>query len=994
MSSPATIRTIGKALLPVAAAALAILVITPQTARVSAQDGGASSATGELVVVPGEVQVGETTLAVGFHVAPRDVEVVIEYSEHFTPEGEPCDTAGTAGATEAAVAPTWITLNACVPGQGSVRMVEAASGSVIEDVGVAVFELGTREPRATTISITGLTSSDLVPGQSGDRFSVNVTNLNSNVDYELRTIVLNNLSLAFDRGCTDFSVETDIIATPSYTENYTVYGCVAPGNRIVSWIREVGGIPIVSTGISNNYANVADPTVTFTRPSFDVDEGSDVRVTVELSHRSSHIIRVPFFFGGTADDEDYDVADLSSDRSLYFRNRSTSESFRVLTIDDAEDEDDETVNLVIRTPLPNVADTGRYASAVVNIEDNDENRDPFITTRTDIPLEFDECGRDRVAVYSAYDPDGHPISWRLQSSRAYPDRRAFDVEDDDLSDDGFLVFDDPPDFENPLDFDDDNEYRTMIEARDDHGGSDLRNITVIVKNLKPTITSTSRYESFSEGGTGQIARFTASDPCGGDITWALTGRDAGNLRISPNDGTLRFASRPDFENPTDEDADNEYEIIVEASDGNLAVTRDFTVEVTNLRPAINAPMGPLVYAENATHPAAAFQASDPGGGDIFWSLTEPDFETDKDAFTINDGALRFRTSPDYENPLDRNRDNVYRITVRASDGVLAADRDVTITVTDVDEGPEIAGPSFVSFAEGTTGRVANYDASVPGGGTVDWSLPNTPFETDHLDFRISPSGELRFVSVPDYENPHDRNRDNEYRITVRASVGDLSDDLDVTITVTDVNEAPVADRSIPDRTLAPGVASREIDLAHYFSDPDGDALIYSATSANIGVASASVRGGTLTIQRVSAGAARITVTAADRPAGHPERLTASQNFAVTLVALPTITVAPRQGAESVGEGQLVPFTLSADPAPSAELTVNVRVTETGSFIDGTPPSTVTITSGRTTASFNVATEDDTVDEDNGSVTATVRPGAGYTVGSGEFVLRKCDRPRR
>ena len=51
--------------------------------------------------------------------------------------------------------------------------------------------------------------------------------------------------------------------------------------------------------------------------------------------------------------------------------------------------------------------------------------------------------------------------------------------------------------------------------------------------------------------------------------------------------------------------------------------------------------------------------------------------------------LTFKSTPDYENPHDHNTDNVYKITVRASDGSLTASRNVTITVTDVNESPTV-----------------------------------------------------------------------------------------------------------------------------------------------------------------------------------------------------------------------------------------------------------------------------------------------------------------
>ena len=47
--------------------------------------------------------------------------------------------------------------------------------------------------------------------------------------------------------------------------------------------------------------------------------------------------------------------------------------------------------------------------------------------------------------------------------------------------------------------------------------------------------------------------------------------------------------------------------------------------------------------------------------------------------------LAFEDEPDFENPGDMNRDNVYEVTVVASDGVNAAMRDVTVKVTNITE---------------------------------------------------------------------------------------------------------------------------------------------------------------------------------------------------------------------------------------------------------------------------------------------------------------------
>ena len=51
--------------------------------------------------------------------------------------------------------------------------------------------------------------------------------------------------------------------------------------------------------------------------------------------------------------------------------------------------------------------------------------------------------------------------------------------------------------------------------------------------------------------------------------------------------------------------------------------------------------------------------------------------------------------------------------------------------------------------------------------------------------------------------------------------------------------------------------------------------------------------------------------------------------------------------------------------------VDVSVKQEGSFIDGTPPTSVTFGAGDPTVALEIATEDDDVGEDDGSITVTV-----------------------
>ena len=80
---------------------------------------------------------------------------------------------------------------------------------------------------------------------------------------------------------------------------------------------------------------------------------------------------------------------------------------------------------------------------------------------------------------------------------------------------------------------------------------------------------------------------------------------------------------------------------------------------------------------------------------------------------------------------------------------------------------------------------------------------------------------------------------------------------------------------------------------------------------------------------------------------------------------------------SVSEGTAVQFTVSANPAPTAAVTVGYRVSETGSTFaealdPGWNPGTVTIGAGQSTATLRFDTVDDSTDEEDSEVEVTLR----------------------
>ncbi len=86
------------------------------------------------------------------------------------------------------------------------------------------------------------------------------------------------------------------------------------------------------------------------------------------------------------------------------------------------------------------------------------------------------------------------------------------------------------------------------------------------------------------------------------------------------------------------------------------------------------------YVENGTSPVGTYVVSGAAeNATITWSLTG----TDSGDFSISSsGSLTFSSPPDYESASDSDTNNVYEVTVNASDGTNTATLDVTVTVTD------------------------------------------------------------------------------------------------------------------------------------------------------------------------------------------------------------------------------------------------------------------------------------------------------------------------
>ena len=423
-----------------------------------------------------------------------------------------------------------------------------------------------------------------------------------------------------------------------------------------------------------------------------------------------------------------------------------------------------------------------FRKVSVQVTDATDNALPPTITGS-AAVDFPENGTGAVATYTVNDPENAATAW-LPLEGA--DRRRFEI-----SSDGALSFLDPPDHERPRDAGGNNEYVVTIEASDGRFSAILE-VTVTVTNVDepPVIRGVDDIQT-QENFAPFNAGFAARDPEGATttFTWSLSGTDADDFDIDGAASTVTFKSVPDYEAPTDADGNNVYLVTVQADDGTSSELGTFGVMITvtgvDEPPVVSGPDS-VEVAENSTAVIGSYSASDPEDEQVGQLQLSG---ADAGPFELSDaGVLSLVEELDYEDPRDVGEGNTYVVTIGALAGSLRGALDVTVTITGVNEAPTIRGHDQIMFQERSTTRcVFRYQAGDPEYDPTSWLSPSG---TDGADFRINESGDLCFITAPDFDNPHDSNTDNVYLVTVTASDGSLTDTLDVTITVTGVDEPP------------------------------------------------------------------------------------------------------------------------------------------------------------------------------------------------------------
>ncbi len=604
--------------------------------------------------------------------------------------------------------------------------------SVNQDVTITVTNVDDTDP-----VFTSATTADFAENGTGTAYTVVATDANA---------ITYSLGSGNDEGLFDIASGLVTFKTSPDFEN------PADGDANNTYVINViasDGINSVNQDVTITVTNVddTDPVFTSATTADFAENGTGTAYTVVATDANA----ITYSLGSGNDESLFDMASgvVTFKTSPDFENPTDGDANNTYVINVIASDGVNSVNQDVTITVTNVDDT-----------------DPVFTSAT--TADFAENGTG--TAYTVVATDANAITYSLGSGN---DESLFDIAS------GVVTFKTSPDFENPADGDANNTYVINVIASDGINSVN-QDVTITVTNVDDTdpVFTSATTADFAENGTGTAYIVVATDA--NAITYSLgSGNDEGLFDIVSR--VVTFKTSPDFENPADGDANNTYVINVIASDGVNSVNQDVTITVTNVDDTdpVFTSATTADFAENGTGTAYTVVATDANA--ITYSLGSGN---DEPLFDIASGVVTFKTSPDFENPADGDANNTYVINVIASDGVNSVNQDVTITVTNVDDtDPVFTSATTADFAENGTGTA--YTVTATDANAITYSLG---FGNDEGLFDIA-SGVVTFKTSPDFENPADGDANNSYVINVIASDGINSVNQDVTITVTDENEA-------------------------------------------------------------------------------------------------------------------------------------------------------------------------------------------------------------
>ncbi|NJM18905.1 MAG: DUF4114 domain-containing protein [Richelia sp. SM1_7_0] len=373
-------------------------------------------------------------------------------------------------------------------------------------------------------------------------------------------------------------------------------------------------------------------------------------------------------------------SDPDNDSNVAFAINSTTGEITVADSGDLDFESTPSFNLTVT--VTDAEGLSGDAAIRVNLTDIDENTPPIITSNATFQVSENTTTLGRI---TAEDADGNDLSFSISGGA---DQGLFTID----SDSGELSFKNAPDFENAGSANGDNNFQVQISVSDDIDTvtQDLTiSVTDVDENTPPTITSNANFSVVENIKT--VGTITAEDADGNDLTFSISGgADQALFIIDSNSGELSFNNVPDFENASNANSDNNYQVSVEVSDRTETVTQDLTISVTNENEPPTIDDAIVTVDENSEEETqvAIITASDPENETLNFAIISGNFDPDNDnnlAFAI-DPSTGIITVNDKDD-LDFETNPSFNLEVTATDaGNLSDTAEVTVNLGDVPPG--------------------------------------------------------------------------------------------------------------------------------------------------------------------------------------------------------------------------------------------------------------------------------------------------------------------
>ena len=485
------------------------------------------------------------------------------------------------------------------------------------------------------------------------------------------------------------------------------------------------------------------------------------------------------------------------------------------------------------------------ASIPVTITVTDVNEPPEFTDGTSTTrtiAENTDAGSNIGAPVSATDVDGDDLTYSLGGT----DADSFDI---DTSTGQLLTLEE-------LDFETKSSYTLTVSVTDDNFTLYSITVTITVIDLEEVLPNT-HAPVFNEGSSTSRSiventrsnvnvgsPVTATDQDSPSLTYQLSGTDASSFSIDGATGQIKTNAALDRETKAS------YSVPVFASDGELSSSINVTINIANVNE-------PPVFEEGSSTFRGVLENT-PADVDIGQPVSATDLDPDTTLvysllgskashFDIDENTGQLKTKEE----LDSEVDLYYFIRVQVTDGEFTTTINVRIDVWNINDAPE--------FTEGDAGTTRSIDENTPAGVNIggpvsatDGDVDEFTDETDILEYSLDDGQDASAFSINSSTGqiqtsaPLDHETQDSYKVTVTVSdnatqsgqpgdPGELTDTIEVTISIGDVNEAPVfddgdaTDRSVNENSpsgtaIGSPISASDVD--------DGDVLTYTMAGTN------------------------------------------------------------------------------------------------------------------------------------------------------------------